>query len=443
MITNLLDVSLQLFEVNGEIASGWLFFLESFIGIIIGAVGITGLGIILYCLILKVVILPLDVWQKATMRKQSLKMEKMRAQLEKLQAQYANTPELYQKKMQEVYKQNNFNMFASCIPVLASLLILIAAFQSLTGYSQHMNLSLYTGMAQAYDAAILEHCDEDASRAEYENDNNYYIVEGEGDEYYIYYLEHKTSGTKEYQLNTEKLMNLESSLETEDDCLEYVRDLGRAAAATYYEENVEGFLWIKNIYYPDVAWANPLQDYSDFCNAITRSIELPDGSEVTIREFINENTYNEITYNLSDAKSEPNGYFVLVVLTILANVGSQLLAMRSQKAQRELQTADKSSQSMQKGMMFLMPVLFCVFAFIYSAAFSLYLITSSLFSIVSTLVVNRFIDSMFKRREAREQAAQPNYGGRKALTRDWERNRSIMNGDKKSGEDKKDKNRKK
>ena len=40
-------------------------------------------------------------------------------------------------------------------------------------------------------------------------------------------------------------------------------------------------------------------------------------------------------------------------------------------------------------MMFIIPALFCVFAFLYSAAFSLYLITSSVFSILSTLVVNR------------------------------------------------------
>ena len=127
MITNLLDTTIQLFEVSGEIPMN---FLEAFIGILIGAVGITGLGIILYCLILKVVILPLDIWQKATMRKQSLKMEKMRGQLEKLQVQYADSPDLYQKKMQEVYKQNNFSLFASSLSssalLTASFILLIA-----------------------------------------------------------------------------------------------------------------------------------------------------------------------------------------------------------------------------------------------------------------------------------------------------------------------------
>ena len=47
-----------------------------------------GVGIILFTLILKTITLPLDIFSKASMRKNSLKMEKMRPQREKLQKQY-------------------------------------------------------------------------------------------------------------------------------------------------------------------------------------------------------------------------------------------------------------------------------------------------------------------------------------------------------------------
>ncbi|MBR7099656.1 MAG: membrane protein insertase YidC [Clostridia bacterium] len=422
MLTNLLDVSLQIFEVNGEIPLG---FLEQFIGILISAVGLTGLGIILYCLILKVAILPLDVWQKATMRKQSLKMNSMRAQLEKLQKQYANAPELYQKKIQEVYKENNFNMFASCLPMIATLVVLIFAFRSLTLYSQHMNLKTYTGMASAYNTAIMAYCDQDADKLEYADDNNYYIVKSDDAQKFVYYLEHKTSGQREYKIDTAKLMSINAELTSDSECLEYVKTLGRTAAADSYEKAEIDFLWIKNIYYPDVAWANPLQTYDNFCNSINEKIHA-NGAELTIKEFIDENVYGEITHNLTEQKTQPNGFFILVVLTILANLGSQFITMRSQKDQRELQSADPSAQNMQKWMMFLMPAMFCVFAFIYSAAFSLYLITSALFSLVSTLVVNKIIDALFNKKQEAEQRAQVQYGGRKALTRDWARNKEIM-----------------
>ena len=147
---------------------------------------------------------------------------------------------------------------------------------------------------------------------------------------------------------------------------------------------------------------------------------------MAIKDFITESTYNEITANLSAEKKSPNGYFVLVVLTILANLGSQFISMRSQKAQRELQSADPAAESTQKFTMLLMPIIFCVFAFIYSAAFSLYLITSALFTMVSTLVVNKVIDEIYKKKQATAAVQK----GRVALKRDWQ-NQSDRNEKKK------------
>ncbi|MBP5242283.1 MAG: membrane protein insertase YidC [Clostridia bacterium] len=438
LLSNLLEVSLQLNELNGEISLG---FLEKFIGILIGAVGITGLGIIIYCLILKAVTLPLDIWQKASMRSQSLKMEQMRGQLEKLQKQYQNQPELYQKKMQEVYRQNNYSLLASCLPMLATLLILIFAFQSLTTYSQYRNLTIYTDMNAAYNQAILSHYDETvAELEEIGSDGITYVIKrntAENDkEHYVYSRINKDVPSQvEYYLDVEKMLAANPSLkgatdaESEANCRAALEKEGAQAAAASYQagKNNQGFsfLWVKNIYYPDVAWANPLQNYKSFTGAITREIVKEDGSKVKIADFIDETTYNKITSELVEEKSTPNGFFILVALTILVNLGSQFITMRSQKAQRELQTADKSQESMQKWMMFLMPVLFTVFAFIYSGAFSLYLITSSLFSLLSTLVINRIIDARFKSKAAK--AAETTQKGRVNLTRDWQKNDELKN----------------
>jgi YidC/Oxa1 family membrane protein insertase len=440
MITNLLtEIQLPLIELYGSISLGWL---EKFIDILIGAVGITGLGIILYCLILKIVVLPLDVWQKASTRKQGLKMESMREQLEKLKVQYANNPELYNKKIQEVYKENNYNMFSSCLPMIAMMVVLIVAFQSLTTYSQYKNLQIYTGMSESYNAAILKYYNEDtAIEEEYTDTSGVVYVKryNTEDEYFINYI---TSGANDssYTIDVEKMMKVFPELTSDEECLAYMQNLGREAAAASFKsgQNNEGFSFVltKNIYYADVAWAHPLQDYKSFCNSITKNIVTENGTKVKIGEFIDESTYEEITANLSEMKSQPNGFFMLVVLTILANLGSQFVAMRSQKAQRELQSADQSSQSMQKMMMFLMPVIFCVFAFIYSGAFSLYLITSSLFSLLSTLVVNKVIDERFKKKAEKEQKAVV-YSGRKNYTRDWEKNKQLNEIDKNKKNNKK------
>jgi YidC/Oxa1 family membrane protein insertase len=440
MLTNLLtEVSLPLIELNGSISLGWL---EKFIDILIGAVGITGLGIILYCLILKIVVLPLDVWQKSSMRKQNLKMESMRTQLEKLKAQYANNPEIYNKKIQEVYKANNYNMFSSCLPMIAMLVILIVAFQSLTTYSQYKNLQIYTDMSKSYNSAILQYYnDETAEEYSYTDTNGKSYVKkyNTEDEYFINYI-YGGENDSGYTIDVEKMMKVFPDLTTDKECLSYLQNLGREAAAQSFKDgqNNKGFSFVltKNIYYADVAWAHPLQDYKSFCNSVTKNIVKEDGTKVKIGEFIGQSEYEEITANLSEMESQPNGFFMLVVLTILANLASQFISMRSQKAQRELQSADPSSQSMQKIMMFVMPVIFCVFAFIYSGAFSLYLITSSVFSALSTLVVNKIIDERFKKKAEKQQATVV-YSGRKNYTRDWEKNKQLNEIDKNKKNNKK------
>jgi len=61
------------------------------VDIIIWLVGISSVtaGIILFTVLLKVVTLPFDFFSRASMRKNSLKMEEMRPELEKLQKEDA------------------------------------------------------------------------------------------------------------------------------------------------------------------------------------------------------------------------------------------------------------------------------------------------------------------------------------------------------------------
>ena len=55
-------------------------------------------GIVLFTLILKLITFPFDYVSRASMRKNSVKMEEMRPELEKLQKQYADNKDLYNQK---------------------------------------------------------------------------------------------------------------------------------------------------------------------------------------------------------------------------------------------------------------------------------------------------------------------------------------------------------
>jgi len=415
---NLTDVTVQLFNSVPDLYIDWL---ATFIKTLITGIGVVGVGVIVFTLILKTIVLPFDIFQRISQKKQSLKMEQMRPELEKLQKQYANDKQMYSMKMMELYKKNNYSMFSACLPMILSMVILIVAFNELNGYSQYANLQTYKEMVNSYNQAILVHCpdlENPTDTVKIDNQTyNRYISTDDSDNMYIYYIvavdeKGEETGTKEYYINEEKCYSsnkekvdgyIAEGLTKSDAVLLTVKSEARAAAAASFKEVHESFLWIHNIWYADTTFNTTVaKDYSTFTGKITRTEFVDEnGNKYTdsIKEVINEATYNEITYDLTEEKAQYNGYFVLVVLSIGMMFLSQFIAMRSQKAQNDLGTVDGQGKNTQKIMMFIMPVIFGIFAFSYSAAFSIYMIISSAYSILTMVITNALVTITFNKKE--------------------------------------------
>ena len=77
----------------------------------------------------------------------------------------------------------------------------------------------------------------------------------------------------------------------------------------------------------------------------------------------------------------------------------QFIMMRSQKAANELSSVDGSAAKTNKWMMILMPIIFGVFSFFYSAAFSVYMITNTLYGLISTLIINKIVTVRYANRD--------------------------------------------
>ena len=165
---NLLDAIITLPET--AFGSG-LNFLGNIIKWIVEIVPNVGLGIILFTLILKVITLPLDIYSKSSMRKNSLKMEKMRPQLEKLQKQYANDQNAYNAKMMEMYKKNGYSMLGACLPMIVTLVIFMIVLGAFSDYSAYTNVDVYRKMAAKYNGAVVAYAPDvessDAENVEY------------------------------------------------------------------------------------------------------------------------------------------------------------------------------------------------------------------------------------------------------------------------------------
>ena len=124
---------------------------------LVEGVGITAVGLIIFTLVLKTVVMPHDEFSKFKTKKQSLIMERMRPQMEKLQKQYANDKNMYNQKVMELYKKNGYSMLGICLPTIVSLVIFMVVFSQFSTYSQYANLELYRGMVDAYNGVAANY----------------------------------------------------------------------------------------------------------------------------------------------------------------------------------------------------------------------------------------------------------------------------------------------
>lgn len=343
--------------------------------------GYIAVGILLFSLILKIIPLPLDIYSRAATKKNSLKMEKMRPELEKLQKQYANNKELYSQKMMALYKKEGYSQFAACLPSIFTLVFFILVITAFNQYSTFAKVDIFNQMTVAYNESIINN--ENVSEYVDENGNIIYTTELSDEEF-----------------------------------IENVRKPAQDAAADKFLEIQDNysFLWVKNIWIEDLPWKKAFITKDNYVNAFKYS-EGCSTADIKGTE-INTIEHYDIIFGspkLDEVKNQPNGYLILVVLSIGVMLISQLIMTKSQKAQMELQSVDgMNGQAAQtsKMMMWMMPIMFGVFSFMYTASFSLYLIVSTVFSTLSTVIINFFVEKSFEKKAKKqaEEEYQKRYG---------------------------------
>ncbi len=470
-VTSLLSVGITLLEQGYEIGLDWL---GQFVRAIIESVGIIGVGIICFTLILKAITLPFDVYQRVKMRKQTLIMRAMKDDLDKLQQQYANDKTMYNQKMMELYKKNGYSIFGACLPMIISLVVIIIAFQAFNAYSRYANLDFFVEMAGDYNAAILANGTEGTDMVLARGEDGVILVDGDsytlvwtneageeqkkpikdgetfslggngytftvkqgsGSEEKEYFLRAVPEDTKKYlfyedslgatkvqrnyYIDTQRLTTVlqetdkemydkiaaaKNDKEAENLCRDYVKGLGATAAKTWYDGHRANFLWVENVWYPDVSYNHPIPEtYEKFKeNFGNTNVVLEDGTNAQLQNIFDANDYEALTAKLSDEKAAPNGYFGLIILSIGLMVLSQFVMMRSQKESNQYQTVDGQGARTQKIMLIMMPIIYAIFAFMYSAAFTIYMLISSLFSLIVTLTSNLILGRIFKKKEEKQ-----------------------------------------
>lgn len=99
-----------------------------------------GLSIIIFTIIVKMLLIPLNIKSQKAMKKQ----QKIQPILAELQKKYANDQQKLQTEMMKLYKDNDVSMMGGCLPMLIQFPILIGLYRVIQGplkYLLHVDIN--------------------------------------------------------------------------------------------------------------------------------------------------------------------------------------------------------------------------------------------------------------------------------------------------------------
>lgn len=386
-------------------------------------VGNFGLAIILITICLKLILLPIEFWQRSVTRKMSVQQALLQPELKKIEEKYGKS-EAGQQKTAELYKKHGVSPTSSCGVMLLyfglTMMIFITLFGALGNISQH--------------------------QINYE----YYQLKNE---YVTVYNQNKNAtdfDTNLYQNATE-----------------FAVATSQNAVAEKYEQIREGFLSIKNIWRPD-NWSSVFPNVDEFISTTgtkfyvvqdaqnpynnyvllstdtvpfvdingnvyavhsaepqndpatleiegeTYNIIYADTSLVTEQKDINavatdaalsqfKTEFDTVTKGINDKYAgQWNGYLVLILLAGVVTFFSQYLSTIGTKVKDKKgnqvdinNVKDKDGKKVQaqgaKSKMFtgiLLAGMMVAFTFGYTSMFAIYIVTNSILSIAGNILIN-------------------------------------------------------
>lgn len=350
-----------------------------------GGVASFGWTVVLFTVILRLILSPIDIWQKVISRRNNKAMERMKPQLEALQARYADDKQRLQQEQMALYKKEKYSTMGMCLPTIVTFVVffvVFAGFRQMVGYQFAKD---YKECVKAYNTSIAE-------QIEANKDADYIVDNGDGK------------------------WDIDDVAKTESGADFYAaakKNAQQAVYNVYYSEDqvtIRSFLWIKNIFVSD-NWAQAVPDFATVTGQKGMATSKLTG--ITIDE------YNDVMADVlgtggygKDGKW--NGLLILPILSIALSFLSTKLLSGSQAqppappqdAQGEGAEKAQSQQQTMKMMQYVMPIMMGVFALFYSGAFALYMFTSSLCAILFQLTFNLIAKLVDKSREGASGVAK-------------------------------------
>ena len=353
------------------------------IGLFYNFINNMGWTIVVFTVCLKLILIPLDIYQRHVSATTTEKQAEMQPELDKVQKLYGSNQEMLNKKTMEIYKNHNFNMGASCLGLLLNLVltlvVFLTLFSALRSISRSMIIEEYEVLRTTYVASYAEYTSSD----DYTTNYNAYVI---------------NYATIENQSDYDSAIDYAEKMSAED-----AKIYSQTAVYDKYQQIKESWLWIKNIYLTDTS-TSPFPDFDTFVK--NSGLTYSDGY-ISVQESINETNAKitdttearaqaKIDYELINAKiittvaKEWNGYYILIVLAgLITYLSTKVTRMGQTKQVRKIKLADGTEVEKEvdpMGMMgFMLPVLMVFFTLSYTGLFAIYIVINSAMSILISL----------------------------------------------------------
>jgi len=328
-----------------------------------GAIGY-GVAIILFTILLKLILSPLDFATKYFTKKNANFMQKIKPEEDELRQQYCNEPQKLMLARQQLYRKHGYKMGGFMLFMILNLFVTMAVFFSVFGALNSVASHNVNLMSQ--------------------NLQNAYVL-------------HYENGTLE-----------EGTLEGRT----FAEDINQI-----YRDHTIGFLWVDNIWKSDTP-TNSALTFGEFNRGVR---------EHTTQETA-QAQYNHIMANLdSDQTRSWNGLFLLIALAGItawasAHIASKVMAkkksdednkpkeekvyhsMRDAKNQNDQQLPTVDPVMMGKIMKIILPTIMVFFTLSATSALAIYIIMSSIMSTIITMGMGYPVDKLLAWQEKRKAA---------------------------------------
>ncbi len=306
-----------------------------------------GWTILVFTVFVKLIVLPLDFYNRYSTRKNTFIQKRLGKQVAKINEKFKNNRERANQEVSALYKKEGYNVMGTCLFTLANLIITIVVFFSffnaLRDISAYKMLDQYQQLEQTY---------------------------------------------------VEAVQNGMSEQDSQQQVLQKYEDIKGNAS----------WLWVKNIWRND-SGASVVPNYTELKKAVNNASDkkykqyFNEESEL----FIAEEQYNKVMQPVIDANTGWNGYFILPIMAGVLAFVSQYLTERANKTKKEVkENIPDPTQQMQgtmKFMRFMLPTIMIIFALTNSASFGIYLIASSLIGIITNFLIGFVVNKMTKKEE--------------------------------------------